>query len=260
MGRAILDIVDSRGDLELAGVWVRGDVDFGGLPIPEGACVGDDLESVAETADVIVDFSLPAATGEVLETSVRMQKPLVCGVSGFDDRQFAELDAAAVSIPIVYDRNMSQGVAVLTDLARRAAAALGPEFTVEIRETHHVHKKDAPSGTALKLGEAVAVARGQDFSTVAWYEPTASTASTAKPQAESIRFEVERRGEVPGDHEVVFASPTECLTLVHSVTTRQVFAEGAVRAALWIVDKAPGRYGMHDVLADLKANNPVDNP
>ena len=110
---------------------------------------------------------------------------------------------------------------------RRAARSLGDEFTVEIHETHHVHKKDAPSGTALKLGEAIA---------------------SASPGRGDIRYESERRGEVPGDHDVIFASATEKLILAHSVTTRQVFAEGALRAARWVVGQPSGFYGMHDVL------------
>ena len=124
---------------------------------------------------------------------------------------------------------MSQGIAVLQELVGRAARSLGDEFAIEIHETHHVHKKDAPSGTALKLGEAIADAR----------EPSG---------ADSVHYQSERRGEVPGDHEVIFSSTTERLTLAHSVTTRSVFAEGALRAARWIVSREPGLYDMHDVL------------
>ena len=140
----------------------------------------------------------------------------------------ASLDDAAKSVPVVFDRNMSLGVAVLENIARKAVDALGPDFEVEIHETHHIHKLDAPSGTALKLGEAIAEVRGTDPA--------------------DIHYESERRGEVPGDHTVVLSSPTERLSLSHSVTTRQVFADGAVRAARWVVGKARGRFTMHDVL------------
>ena len=109
----------------------------------------------------------------------------------------------------------------------RAAASLGGDYEVMVRETHHVHKKDAPSGTALKLGEAINRARGQ-----------------------TVKYESERRGEVPGDHEVVFSAPTETLTLAHSVTTRHVFAIGALRAAAWVAGRKPGRYSMRNVLFD----------
>ena len=133
----------------------------------------------------------------------------------------------------MYDRNMSQGIAVLQDLVSRAARSLGDEFAIEIHETHHIHKKDAPSGTALKLGESIASARNQEG-------------------ADAVHYQSERRGEVPGDHEVIFSSPTERLTLGHSVTTRKVFAEGALRAARWVASREPGLYDMHDVLFDEK--------
>ena len=124
---------------------------------------------------------------------------------------------------------MSLGIAVLERVVRDAAEALGDDFAVEISETHHIHKKDAPSGTALKLGEAIALARGE--------------AGT-----DAISFESRREGSVPGDHDVVMRSPTERLTFAHSVTTRQVFVDGALRAARWVLDQPPGFYTMRDVL------------
>ena len=166
---------------------------------------------------------------QVLDSVARVPKPFVCGVSGLNESQLARLDELAAAVPVVYDRNMSLGVAVLDRAVRDAAAALGTEFEVAISEVHHVHKVDAPSGTALKLGETIASARGESGTG-------------------SIRFSSERRGEVPGDHEVVMRSATESLTFAHSVTTRDVFAAGAVRAAGWVVGQAPGRYRMSDVL------------
>jgi 4-hydroxy-tetrahydrodipicolinate reductase len=141
----------------------------------------------------------------------------------------AKLDKAATCVPVLYDRNMSLGIAVLERTVREAAASLGMDFSVEISEVHHVHKKDAPSGTALKLGEAVAEARGEQGTG-------------------SVELSSERRGEVPGDHNVVMSSPTERLTFAHSVTTRQVFADGAIRAARWVVGQDKGRFTMSDVL------------
>lgn len=212
MGQAIAELVEAADDLELAGIWHR----------------GEDLAALVAGSDVLIDFSLPEATVTVVQAAVTGRVPLVCGVSGLGDEQMAQLDEAARSIAVVYDRNMSQGIAVLENLAREAAGSLGEAFEVAIRETHHVHKKDAPSGTALKLGEAIARSIGID--------PV------------SIRYESERRGEVPGDHVITFSSPTETLTLGHSVTTRHVFAEGAIRAARWIAGKPPGCFTMHDVL------------
>ena len=213
MGQAIAASLEQQEDMELAGLWGR----------------GDDLEALVASSDVVIDFSLPAGTRQVLDSVVRQGKPLVCGVSGLDDDLMDRLDRAASTVPVVYDRNMSLGVAVLERSVREAAASLGIDFSVAISEVHHIHKKDAPSGTALKLGEAVAAARGEEGTG-------------------SVEFSSERRGEVPGDHDVVMSSPTERLTFAHSVTTRQVFADGAIRAARWVVRQHRGRYTMGDVL------------
>ena len=213
MGKAIEAGLDGQQDMEFVGFWGR----------------GDDLDALMSSADVVIDFSLPDGTAEVLEAVLRQKKPLVCGVSGLNDTQVARLDEVARYVPLVYDRNMSLGIAVLERSVREAAASLGAGFEVEISEVHHVHKKDAPSGTALKLGEAVAEARGE-------------------PGTGSVSFESERRGEVPGDHEVIMRSATETLTFAHSVTSRRVFADGAVRAGRWVVGQKPGRYTMRDVL------------
>jgi 4-hydroxy-tetrahydrodipicolinate reductase len=213
MGKAIEAGLDGQQDMEFVGFWGR----------------GDDLDALVSSADVVIDFSLPDGTAEVLEAVLRQKKPLVCGVSGLNNTQVARLDEVARYVPLVYDRNMSLGIAVLERSVREAAASLGAGFEVEISEVHHVHKKDAPSGTALKLGEAVAEARGE-------------------PGTGSVSFASERRGEVPGDHEVIMRSATETLTFAHSVTSRRVFADGAVRAGRWVVGQKPGRYTMRDVL------------
>ena len=213
MGQAIATSLEHQDDMVLAGLWGR----------------GDDLDNLVANSDVLVDFSLPEATEQVLDAVARHGKPLVCGVSGLSEALMAKLDRAAGTVPVVYDRNMSLGIAVLERSVREAANSLGLDFKVEIAEVHHVHKKDAPSGTALKLGEAVAQARGESGTG-------------------SIEFSSERRGEVPGDHDVVMSSPAERLTFAHSVTTRQVFADGAVRAARWIIGQSQGRYAMSDVL------------
>jgi len=213
MGKAIAHGLDSQPDMVLAGIWGR----------------GDDLDALVTNADVVVDFSLPEATDLVVDTAVRHGKSLVCGVSGLDEARLGKIEDGAKLVPVVYDRNMSLGIAVLDRLVSEAAASLGKDFEIEISEVHHVHKVDAPSGTALKLGEAIAKARGEEGTG-------------------SIRFESERRGEVPGDHEVVMRSPTERLTFAHSVTTRQVFVDGAIRAARWVVGRPAGLYRMADVL------------
>jgi 4-hydroxy-tetrahydrodipicolinate reductase len=214
MGKAVKQSIDLADDLRVSGMWTR----------------GSSLDEILAVSDVLIDFSLPAANAEVLAAVSKHQKALVCGVSGLDSDQLAAMKAVAAVVPVVFDRNMSQGVTVLDNIVRRVAGSLGPEFTVEIHETHHIHKLDSPSGTALKLAESVAAGRGVDLANA------------------DIQFEVERRGEVPGDHSVILASPTETLTFKHSVTTRQVFADGALRAARWAVAQKPGWYQMRDVL------------
>ena len=214
MGQAVQRVIEDADGVQLAGIWAR----------------GESLDAIVENSDVLIDFSLPAATREVLAAVSRHRVPLVCGVSGLADEQMAELRQSAADIAIVFDRNMSQGIAVLSELVQRAARSLGDEFRAEIHEVHHVHKIDAPSGTALQLGELIAVARARNES------------------ADAVRYTVERRGEVPGEHTVTLSSPTETLTLGHSVTHRAVFAQGALRAARWVILQRPGLYRMADVL------------
>ena len=213
MGQAIAASVRQQPEFELLGLWQR----------------GQDLGEMVAAADVVIDFSLPEGTERVLEAVVRHGKPLVCGVTGLNESQLALLVGASDQVPLVFDRNMSLGIAILEKSVREAAASLGADFAVRVSEVHHVHKKDAPSGTALKLGEAIASSRGE-------------TGTGA------VQFETERRGEIPGDHEVTMTSTTEKLTFAHSVTTRQVFVDGALAAAAWVIGKAPGRYSIQDVL------------
>ena len=212
MGLSIQRLADLRDDLNVIAVWKR----------------GEDINTVVANADVIIDFSLPEATTDVVASAVGNELPLVCGVSGLDDAHMELLKRAARSIPVLYDRNMSVGIAVLEAAIRDVGATLGEGWDIEIDETHHVHKKDAPSGTALKLGAALREAAGIGDA--------------------DIVYRSHREGEVPGDHAVIFASPTERLEFRHSVTTRDVFAEGALRAAIWLVGQPPGLYSMRDVL------------
>ena len=210
MGAAVARVLDRHDSAESAGHWSR----------------DGDLESLLDGADVVVDFTLPEATNAIIRACVGAGRPLVCGVTGLDETGEQVLHDAARSIPVVYDRNMSVGVAVLTRALANVATGLGAGFDASIAETHHVHKKDAPSGTALKLRDAI----------------------TGPFDPATIALSSERRGEVPGDHEVIFESATERLCFSHSVTTRDVFAEGAVRAAVWAAGQSPGFYSMQDVL------------
>lgn len=226
MGLAIVRALQDQEGLCLSSMWVREGQSIDNLA--NDVLVTSIINQVADAADVLIDFSLPEGTVEVVAAALRYKKPLVCGVSGLSGAQNADLDALAKVVPVVYDRNMSLGVAVLERIVQQAAESLGEGFAVEIQETHHVHKLDAPSGTALKLGEVVSAARGTDPG--------------------EIHYDVQRRGEVPGEHTVILSSPNESLTLGHSVTTRRVFAEGAIRAARWVTGQRPGRYQMRHVL------------
>lgn len=235
MGQAIVPLIAQHDDLQLAGVWLRDAKHAAGLGTGSDTLLSSDIHAVAAAADVLIDFSLPEATPAVVAAIRDVAIPLVIGVSGLTDAELQLLDEAAKSLAIVYDRNMSMGVALLESIVQHVAATLGTDFAVAVHETHHIHKLDAPSGTALKLGEAIAAARGDD--------------------AAAVRYEVERRGEVPGDHSVIFSSSTEQLTLSHSVTTRQVFAAGAIRAARWALTQTAGRYTMRDVLSEKIADS-----
>jgi len=252
MGQEIMRVLAGNDELRLAGVWARNKspalqkhmAELGG-PAAGASAISDDLASVLNAADVAVDFSLPEATHKVLDAVLAAAKPLVIGVSGLDRAAVDEIKDAARTVPILYDRNMSLGIAVLDGLVRQAVASLGAGFEAEIHETHHRHKMDAPSGTALKLGASLAAARNQDFEAVKRYEP----AGLKRPLAPGeIGFEVSREGEVPGEHTVILYNESERLELKHAVSSRRVFADGALRAAQWLSDRPPGLYTMRDLL------------
>lgn len=247
MGQSIVRTILASDELDLAGVWVRGDRPArraGPDPLRD-LPLNPDLDALVLASDVAIDFTLPGATRQILDAVLKCGTPLVCGVSGLEPRQMDAIREAARSVPVLYDRNMSLGIAVLTELVRQAAQALGEDYLASVDETHHVHKKDAPSGTALQLGAALAEARNQVFAEHYRYEPD-HRSPRRSPQ--DIVFTVERRGDVSGDHSVCFASDLEQLILRHTVSDRRVFAEGALRAARWLARQAPGLYAMRDVV------------
>ena len=222
---------------------------------PVGVAISSDLHGVA-LADVIVDFTLPSATPGNVEAAVRAGKPLVIGTTGLGDKEKAILNEAAGKIAIVSAPNMSLGVNLLFAMAKKAATVLGLGYLVDIDETHHIHKKDAPSGTALRLGEKVAEGRGQDFKSVMVHQPEtpgteAGKVDRAARQGEKIVIHSSRIGEVVGDHLVSFACEGETIELAHHAWSRESFAMGALRAAQWVIGRQPGLYDMQDVL-DLK--------
>lgn len=241
MGQEIQRCIAESEDLLLAGTWAR---HAGDHKSNTATLQSDDLPHVLSSAQVAIDFTLPAATESIIAAVTSAKIPLVCGVSGLTAPLHQLMTDAADEIPILYDRNMSLGIAVLQQLLHLAGRALGSEFAAEIHETHHLHKRDAPSGTALQLGETLAASRGQNFAQACHYDPCGES----KPARGQIHFNVVRRGEVPGEHTVLLKSTHESLSLMHKVDNRGVFAVGAIRAARWLVQQTPGLYSMQNVI------------
>jgi 4-hydroxy-tetrahydrodipicolinate reductase len=223
-------------------------VDIGilsGLPAFGISAVDDVAAAVAE-AQVWLDFTTPAATVLALEalegTPVRAA---IVGTTGLNAEEEGKVAAAAARLAIVRSGNFSVGVTLLAELVRQAAARLGPEWDIEIAETHHRRKIDGPSGTALLLGEAAAAARGQPLKTLRL--PAHENSGTERSRG-GIGFSVQRGGGVVGDHAVSFFAERESLTFSHRAMERSIFADGALAAALWAAERPPGLYSMRDVL------------
>jgi 4-hydroxy-tetrahydrodipicolinate reductase len=253
MGRMLLQEVLGQPEAGLAGgVEVPGSPlvgsDIGLLvgPKPLGILVGDDADTLFAAADAVIDFTHPAALARHAELAVKHGTALVVGTTGLQDAALTGLREAAKKTAIVRSANMSVGVTLLTSLVEQLAAKLdADQFDIEIVEMHHRHKIDAPSGTALALGEAAA--RGRQVSLEQVARKSRDGHVGARPAGE-IGFATLRGGDVVGDHTVIFAADGERIEIGHKASSRQIFARGAVRAALWAVGRAPGLYGMKDVL------------
>jgi 4-hydroxy-tetrahydrodipicolinate reductase len=206
---------------------------------------GDDLRSIIEKADVVIDFSSHTATPAVAALCAERQKPLVIGTTGLSDEDRSRITGLSARIPIVLSSNFSTGVNTLFWLTRKAAEILGPGFDLEIVEMHHRLKRDAPSGTARTLAEILADVRSQQLERVLRHG-RAGIVGERKP--EEIGMHSLRGGDVVGDHTVVFAGPGERVELTHKASTRETFANGALRAAQWVAKSPPGLYDMQDVL------------
>ena len=198
----------------------------------------------AET-EAVIDFTFHAAVPENITKAAEDGVVYILGTTGLTAEEQAAVDAAAKKIPVVQSGNFSLGINLLLGLVRKASEILGVEYDCEVVEMHHRHKKDAPSGTALMLAKAAADGRGQDFDDVSVFGREGIVGE--RPQGE-IAVHALRGGSVIGDHTVMFAGDVERVELVHKAQTREAFAAGALRAALWAADKAPGLYNMRDVL------------
>jgi 4-hydroxy-tetrahydrodipicolinate reductase len=210
-----------------------------------GVDKGGDVAALAAQSDVLVDFSAPAALEGNLDAAVAAGVAMVVGTTGLEERHHWLIDEAAVSIAVLQTGNTSLGVTLLAHLVREAAQRLGPDWDIEIVETHHRMKLDAPSGTALLLGAAAASGRGEGLEDV---EQRARDGITGAREAGTIGFASLRGGSVAGDHAVHFLGQSERLTLSHLAENRDIFARGAVRAAQWLLARGPARYTMPQVL------------
>lgn len=211
---------------------------------------GDDPAPLAHACDVLVDFSAPAALEANLDAAVAAGTPIVVGTTGLEERHHFLLDHAAERIAVLQTGNTSLGVTLLAHLVREAASKLGEDWDIEIVETHHRMKVDAPSGTALLLGEAAAGGRGVDMAEAAvrGRADSSSGGITGPRPIGAIGFASLRGGTVAGDHTVHFLADNERLSFTHMAENRAIFARGAVRAAGWLIGRAPGRYTMPEVL------------
>lgn len=216
-----------------------------GATLAGGIDAGGDPVALARDAGVLVDFSTPAALERTLAAARMARTPILIGTTGLAPTHHALIDAAASDIAVLQTGNVSLGVTLLAKLVRDAAARLGPDWDIEIAEMHHRHKVDAPSGTALLLGEAAAAGRGI---TLAEARVSDRAGLTGARSEGTIGFASLRGGSVAGDHLVIFANEGERIEIGHRAENRAIFARGAITAALWLADKPAGRYSMDQVL------------
>jgi 4-hydroxy-tetrahydrodipicolinate reductase len=216
-----------------------------GLSIGAAVDVGDNFTDGLAKSDAVIDFSHHSTCETVLAACVAGKKTLVVGTTGHSDSQVAAIRCASAKIPIVFSGNYSTGVNALYWLARKAAEILGPDFDIEILETHHRMKKDAPSGTAKNLAEILAEVRKVQYNSDVHHGRFGDVGARTKTE---IGMHAVRGGDVVGDHTVLFAAPGERVELTHKASSREIFARGALRAALWAHSKPAGLYTMQDVL------------
>ena len=251
MGIEVIREIEADPETVLSGAIERSDNEKIGTSALElagcghgGCVVTSDIESVSEVSDIIIDFSGAEGTHENINSYWSADMPLVVGSTGLSDVQLEELLKLQKYIPLLVSSNMSLGVNVITKLAEIAAQTLGSDFDIEIFEAHHKHKKDAPSGTALKLSETVANARGLTGKTAVY----SRHGHTGERKKDIIGFQVMRGGDIAGEHTVFFCGEGERVEITHRATSRHIFAKGAVKAAKWLAAKPNGLYSMKDVL------------
>jgi len=238
MGRMIIERVVSDGETELAGA-----VEAKGSPAvgqrAGNAVITDDCGAAVKISDVVIDFTSPQATLQHLESCMKEKKGIVIGTTGLSEKDIEKIKDAAKAIPVVFAPNMSVGVNLLFKLVSEIAAAV-PNYDVEIVEAHHNQKKDAPSGTALKIADIISKELG--------LPQVYGRHGITGPRKKEIGIHAVRAGDIVGEHTVIFAGPGERIELIHRAHSRDNFAVGAVMAAKWLAGKKPGLYSMKDVL------------
>ena len=251
MGRALLEAVAAdegcvlHAAIDRTGSLLVGQDAGAAWGTASGVRVTDQPSTALQAAQALIDFTRPEATFGYLDACAAAGVPLVIGTTGFDEDGKARIATAAQQIPIVFAPNMSVGVNLLMKLAELAAVVLDDGYDIEIIEAHHRHKVDAPSGTALGLGHAVARAVNRDLASCAVY---GREGVTGERDAKTIGFSTVRGGDIVGDHTLLFAGLGERVELTHKASSRATFAQGALRAAKWLQGRAPGLYDMRDVL------------
>lgn len=252
MGQMLIETIMASDACHLVGALERDGHDWIGQDVgtamggqPNGVIVTSDALSAFVKAQAVIDFTAPAATVAFSELAAQAKAVHVIGTTGMTDDDIAAVNAASHHTVVVRAGNMSLGVNLLVQLTKKVAAALDEDFDIEVIEAHHHHKVDAPSGTALMLGEAAAEGRGVALGDV---KDSGRDGITGARKRGDIGFSAIRGGDIVGEHDVLFAAPGERIVLRHMATDRKVFARGALKAALWGQDQKPGAYDMLDVL------------
>ena len=252
MGRNLVVACHEHPDLQVAVATENPASVFMGADVGElagvgrlGVHAGAALPGAADSFDVLIDFTAPAVTLANVEHCRRVGSAMVIGTTGFQDVERQRISDAAAEIPIVFAPNMSVGVNLCFKLLETAAQVMGDDVDIEIIEAHHRHKVDAPSGTALRMGEVVAGTLGRDLATCAVY---GREGITGERDRRTIGFATIRAGDVVGEHTVLFAGLGERVEITHKASSRMTFANGAARAAAWLGGQGPGLYDMQDVL------------
>ncbi|MEA1984003.1 MAG: 4-hydroxy-tetrahydrodipicolinate reductase [Campylobacterota bacterium] len=241
VGKLLLEDLKDTPQMSVSSVYVRNSLDFS---IDPSILITTDMKAFLNACDVVIDFSLPDACEMLLEAALATPKPLVIGTTGLNTHQLNLLKDASELMPILYATNMSLGVALLNKLVEQASAAL-EEFNIEIVEMHHKHKKDAPSGTALTLGEHAARGRNLDLDKV---RISGRDGNIGERSDDEIAVMALRGGDIVGRHTVGFYNDGEFLELNHTATSRNTFSKGAIRAGGWLIGKDAGLYSITDCL------------